>query len=478
MRNFIVHFIVHFIVGVAGMVQFTTTPARAGTLSEISTAPFGQFDGVEYVIHTGRFDGTTSLGEFSVPFEVVAPADPAEGNGAVLFEPPHFSLRTGGRDLILGRGVLFDRGAHFLFEHGFAHAAVGFGDFGLNILDPEFEGLTLAGAPVDNPGVPNPVGQTVDDEILVQFVEAMDQSPEGQAMVGAIEYRYSFGVSQSSAVLLNLLLGPDGQGLFDYSMVALRFWPEPAELGADIFTRLAGEFDPPPGIGKVMFIQTESELVRTDAEQLRLDDPDFRTYEAAGAPHSPAPPVPVDPGPPPTFLNTLDITPAARALFAAGDDWVRTGTAPPPSAILTAAPEGQVDPVYDFETGIARDANLNALGGIRFPDLSLGRTWYIASAPFLDPDARFPGMLGLQIDLTCVPRPDGPPRFRNHGQYVSRYAREINRLARDGFLLEADAEFLMTRAAESDVGKPRTCLRDDLDTRQGRGQTHRRSIQP
>jgi len=449
-------FVLHCTACIAGALLLASTPARAGNFSEMETRPFGAFGDTAYVIHTGRFTGTTSLGDYSVPFEVVAPADPAQGNGTVLFEPPHFNLRTAARDLILGRGVQFDRGSHFLFERGFTHASVGFGDFGLNILDPGFPGLRLAGEQVDNPGGLDQAGQTVDEEILVQFVEAMDR-PEGQAMVGEIEYRYSFGVSQTSAVLLNLLLGPNGRDLFDYSMLALRFWPETVDVS--IFERLSGDFIPPTDIGKVMFVQSETELVISDAEQLRVDDPDFRAYEAAGAPHTPAPPIPIPlPDQPPTFLNSLDISPVARALFAAANEWVRSGTKPPPSTVLASAPEGIIDPVYGVETGIARDANLNARGGIRFPDLALGRTWFIASAPFVDPpDAVFPGLLGVQIDLTCVPLPDGAPRFRNHGGYVSRYAREINRLIAEGFLLEADAEFLKTRAAESDVGKPRTC---------------------
>ena len=72
----------------------------------------------------------------------------------------------------------------------------------------------------------------------------------------------------------------------------------------------------------------------------------------------------------------LDWTPVARALFLAGHRWATEGIEPPPSAYLTEAPEGQIDPVYqaeyglELETGIARDENGNALGG--HPDAGPG----------------------------------------------------------------------------------------------------------
>lgn len=64
------------------------------------------------------------------------------------------------------------------------------------------------------------------------------------------------------------------------------------------------------------------------------------------------------------------------------------------------------------------------------------------------------------MDLACEPEPgastDGP-RFRNHGDYVRQFTRQVNELRREGFLLEADAEALEERAAESEVGRPGSC---------------------
>jgi response regulator RpfG family c-di-GMP phosphodiesterase len=44
-------------------------------------------------------------------------------------------------------------------------------------------------------------------------------------------------------------------------------------------------------------------------------------------------------------------------------------------------------------------------------------------------------------------------RYRHHGQYVSRVARAADRLVRQRFLLEEDAQAFIKAAAESDIGK-------------------------
>jgi len=136
------------------------------------------------------------------------------------------------------------------------------------------------------------------------------------------------------------------------------------------------------------------------------------------------------------------------------------GAEPPPSTPIAEGPAGQVDPVYEAEyglelaTGIARDGDGNALGGIRLPDLDLGRGQFIA----VDPASFFGmGLYGAFEDLKCEPLPDGTPRFRNHGSYVSQFTHQVESLVAEGFLLPEDAERMVSEAAKSDVGKPDTC---------------------
>ena len=109
--------------------------------------------------------------------------------------------------------------------------------------------------------------------------------------------------------------------------------------------------------------------------------------------------------------------------------------------------------MYGVPTGIARDADLNARGGIRAPDLDVGRTRFRAVLDF-----GFPSMLfGAVEDLACTLAPDGSARFPNHGAYIHRFVRQANRLWRQGFLLSDERRSLVKEAVDSDVGKPGSC---------------------
>ncbi len=143
--------------------------------------------------------------------------------------------------------------------------------------------------------------------------------------------------------------------------------------------------------------------------------------------------------------------------LSSGDATSRGGDRGPASLRPHRAPQ-----LYNTETGIARDGDLNAKGGVRLPDLAVGRAQFIASdletstvgIPSLAPHS------GSTVDLACEPESGSEsdePRFKNHGEYVSAFTQQVNRLRQQGFLLEADADALKLQAAESDVGKPGTC---------------------
>jgi hypothetical protein len=430
---------------------WTSTSAFAACFVDTASEPFGTFGGVQYVRYTGRFVGTTALGDYRMAFEIVAPANPGLGNGTVLIEPPHSGFGPAGRDLVLGRD--------FVFGHGFSYATVGFGTFGLNILDPTATDLRLAGQPVANLG-PDPV---TDFDILVQFVNALESDPFAVGALGSIERKYGYGVSQTSGVWQVVFHRPGGQSLLDFTLLHIDLW-RPVFIddpfAPQLLEILPEEFTPLTGIGKVIWVESEGDqlLSAGTSAQLRravvgpdADPAHYRLYEIAGAPHFSG--TPDDPLPPPFNPLALDLAGVVRAMFVAGDQWMHAGAPPPPSVLLAQAPPGTIDPVYGFETGIARDANLNALGGIRFPDVEVGRAWFVASLV----DQGIPLLVGLWFDLQCVPLSDGSPRFADHGDYVSRVVQQANALRNGGYLLEADAEALKEQAAESEVGKPGTC---------------------
>lgn len=413
--------------------------ASADGFREVVGQPFGSFGDLAYTRHTGRFSGVSDLGPFDMPFEVIAPADPEMANASLLLEPPHFGFGPAGRELILGRDLVFST--------GMSYAAVGFGTHGLNVLDPTAPDLVLAGEPLTSPGSLDPT-PIVDEEILIQFVTALTDTELGRSMVGAIERRYTYGISQTAAVLLETLHHPDG-GLFDFTLLHLALWNPPFEAPTT-FQRLPDEFAPLDDIGRVAFVESEGDLLISDAMQFRgaVPRPDHRIYEVAGAAHLPSP------------LNPLDHNLIARAIFVGGQEWAEGGAPLPSSRILSLAPAGQSDPVYGFPTGIRRDADLNALGGVRLPEVEIGTARFIAANFAIDaltPLGLF-GLLGGMVDLTCAPRPgEEEIRLPSHGRFVAPYVRQAHALASDGLLLPEDAERLKRDAAEADVGRRGSC---------------------
>lgn len=390
-------------------------------LVENSTTPFGKFRGIAYVKHVGRLVGTTSRGPYRVPYEIVAPAIPERGNGSVLVEPSHFALRLAARDILLGHD--------FLFNRGFSHAGIGWSTFELSILDPTAtDAFIVGGAGGD------------DDGIVVDFARALRESPEARALLGELDAVYAAGYSQTSFTVNRVIHLPDGDDLFELTFLAGIIWPHP---GSEAIS------EPRLAPGRVIVLNTESEVLFGLTERFRPEDdrfPNYRQYEIAGAPHVPLPLDEV------SIMPPQDWTPVARALFAAGDAWVQDGIEPPPSVALESTSEP--DPVYPFATGIARDENLNARGGVRLPALQIGRGQFVASR-FDEP---FPLLLfGRFVDLQCVPLADGSPRFATHGEYVSAFADATNNAVRQRFLLWKDAVALLEEAAESEVGKPGSC---------------------
>ncbi len=207
---------------------------------------------------------------------------------------------------------------------------------------------------------------------------------------------------------------------------------------------------PPPAAGGLeMSINAENELFRGDGLQtVRRDAPNSRSYEFAGAAHSPAVPellaiYALLRTPDVASINPLDWTPFVRALFVAGLNWTY-GVEPPPSIWLGAAN----DPT------IARDAKENALirfvgGGAantpfyRHPEVAVGLGRYIAV--FRSPD-HLRSLAGEFIDLSRS--------FTSHEAYVAAITEHATFLRDARYLLPADAAAIIERAQESTVGKP------------------------
>lgn len=385
------------------------------TIEVTAQSDFGSFNNIDYVRYEGRFISTTPGARYDAPFEIVAPKDPQQGNGRLLFEPYHFVGGAGSRDFLTPQ---------FLFDQGFSHAAVCW----------------------ETPAVEEHPCQTyvgdkgVELQLIANFARFL-KGAEAAKMVGALNHLYSMGFSDEADVLHPLLLDPLGQNLFDLSFVLTTGWPHPIlENQLKAQPEVSKSLIPNEAVGRIIVIQTEADLILWNGALLR--DPTthshYRLYEIAGGAHIPGEP--------------LDWTPVLRALFVAGDRWVTEDVEPPSSALLASAASGEIDSVYGRETGIARDADGNARGGIRLPDLALGSKQCIAA----DMSGDFP-LVGVSRALQCEPRADGNVRFADHATYLSQFQQELDRLLGEGFLLPTDAEAMVKVASESAIGQPNAC---------------------
>ncbi|MBV7338795.1 hypothetical protein KFU94_63365 [Chloroflexi bacterium TSY] len=368
-----------------------------GALEIDSQTPYGRFNGIDYHMIEGKFVSTWDEMLFSAPFEIVAPANPHQGNGRLVIEPFHFIGGAGARDDFLG--------PELLFGSGFSHAAICWqlpADFVEEHPCLDFEGKEEA-----------------EIAIISAFARTLGGEDAAQ-LVGDVVALYSIGFSNSADPIHNLLHNPAGKDLFDLTFIATTLWPFSDEPFAPLPADLPDSLLPPEDVGRVMVLQSEADVILFNGVMHRDDGAHsyYRSYEVAGAQHVQGSGFPLG----------IGFVPVMRALFSAGDRWVIDGIEPPASVFLETAPADEIDPVYDRITGIARDESLNAKGGIRLPDVALGRSQYIV--------ANLEEIwFGHTVDLACMPLADGSPRFSNHAFYVTRFVEETARLVEGGFLL-------------------------------------------
>jgi hypothetical protein len=196
-------------------------------------------------------------------------------------------------------------------------------------------------------------------------------------------------------------------------------------------------------------IKAYSENEIRNAPAIQPDTPTLRTWTVAGSTHSEyytmiarAPILLRDLG-----LQAFDTcaTPArSRVPFYmvlnAGTDalvkWIRTGLEPPnaPPPLYSGTPLGP-----------ARDANGNALGGIRLPDMEVPVAWNAAVT------------CGLGGNHEMFDSAKLNALYPTHGSYVSKVAKASKAAVDAGFLLPVDAEITKEKAAGSIIGSGLTC---------------------
>ena len=209
-----------------------------------------------------------------------------------------------------------------------------------------------------------------------------------------------------------------------------------------------------------MTFQTETDLTVLNSLAARQPDSDrFRLWEVAGTAHADTYTVGMgmtDLGDSPEAAEVVLVTepvpgfgcPEAinsgpqhfvlKAAVAALHDWVRDGTPPPQAPRLEVA--------GSLPARILRDANGNALGGIRTPHVDVP----IAT---LSGDPQGGSLLCLLFGSTA---PFDATRladlYPDHESYVAAVHGAADQAVREGFLLPPDAELVKAAAEASDIG--------------------------
>lgn len=369
------------------------------------TVSYGEHGWIPYERHRGTFGGALPNGEpFDAEIEIVAPKDPQAGEPCLVVEALHPNGTPIGRDSFL----LPD----FLFGLRFRHAWI----------------------------------RDQRPEALAAFVRCLRGAPP--APLGKVSRFYGTGASASGAVLMRLLLADFGQGVFDFSM--------PCTSGVPGFPRAEA--------GRVIRFDSEADVIsllqraegeaaaelRAAFEAIAAERParpwrqHFRWCMAAAGPHIPdTPATGMSLFPPCHPLGTCPIDWAgfARALFGAGDRWVREGIEPPRSQVLRVGRGGELE----------RDKNLHAVGGLRVPILDPGPPAFPNPGPRPEafPEASFcalPSLCGLED--SCFGLVGAYRRVRRFGDrnfyadaesYLAAFRLNTRRLVEGGYLLCRDA---------------------------------------
>jgi hypothetical protein len=416
----------------------------AGTLV---SAPHGTFKGVPYRRYEAMFAGTSSNRRpYRVPCQIIAPQNPSQGSGLLLFDWPVVStaFTAVGQEQADARYTMTDE---FLFGLGMLYATVRCDPVCIgrsspivdptrpwsdSLLDTSSEFITSAGDEFD---------------IVVDYVRALRTDPVAVAITGPVNRRAAFGYSASGGRLRGLLRLQMGVGLFDFSLVGGIGNGYSLPAGNGIGSSSA-ERPPLAGAGLEIDFQSETDVVASGGYKARHEEPNYRLYQFAGSSHIRD----VDAAefglPDPERANPAEWTPFFRALFVAGNNWCE-GISPPPSLWL-GAPN---------QAAIVRDAKGNALvryvglqpvntTAFRLPEVAVGENQYIPLDPSYN-DGTFLGIFrmigGGHVDLTGT--------FTSHSAYVSAVTSNARGLQAGRYLLKADADAIILRAIQSDIGR-------------------------
>lgn len=373
----------------------------------------------------------TTGNPYTTRMVVVRPDDPARFNGTVVVEWLNVSF---GVDIPVDFSQSYE---HFLRE-GYAYVGVTTQKAGadkLKSLDPARYGAV----DLDS--------DTLSYDVFSQAAQAVRTHPE---LVGGRAPAVVLGTGHSQSALRLTTYANAVQpvrGVYDGLMIHGR-----AALAAPIGDGVVGPLSARIRTDltvPVFVLQSETDVIASNS--VRQDTARVRTWEVAGTAHADqygldlynaanARDRSINDGAPTTCdkpVNSMTFRYAENAAFAHLDRWARGGAAPP-----TAPPISVLLGLL-----IRRDADQNALGGIRLPDFDAPVAAYAPN----NSGGNVPGaclLLGTTTPLTAA-------RIRalypDHATYVAKFTAAADRALRAGYLLPADRDEAVARAQAAPV---------------------------
>jgi Alpha/beta hydrolase domain len=389
-------------------------------------------------------------GTYSVGMVLIFPTKGGNGVGVVDWPNSVFYSRYGYQpreDMTIQFTQLTTDG--YLFERGYTYASVQW-----NKEVTELFGSTI---PPDlkkhNRLVYGTIQQGPDAWEILRDAARFLKNPTawpGRDGPAPVQYVLSSGFSQSASLQNEFVSQGQNLGTYDgflAQMIGLVCWERnntPPGYGdltpCDAF--------PNPGRGKMMVLATESDMQIFFGVSSRGDGtiPNYIQYELPGVSHLPTAVIDVSSFGA-TRQNPADVRPFVRGAFRNLKDWVKHNVAPPPAFPM----EGAVDAAGNFIPD--RDADGNALGGIRLPHMptTLDPSGLPAGAPLgayggIEP-AGLPSNLFLILGGTFDPfsQQQLEKRYPNR-TYELLISRAADHLFDQGYIIEADLqEYKRTR---------------------------------
>jgi hypothetical protein len=490
----------------------TPAAAKLTKLDISSQQSYGTFKPGEYVWWQGTISGELAptekipdidkaarnahgMVEYQAKISLMFPKNPNNGNGTLLVDIPNRGrpyaqgLYDSPRDEPFEAGVT-DVGTGFLQDHGFAVAEVQWE------LGPGTELPTFTDASGQKHYVEGTGFAIVRDATDFLRNATADSAGTANPLRGTVKRALASGKSQSGRYLKTFLYHgfniAEGRRLFDGMHVIVSgagmlpilqsgTGPQSSATGAPEFSN--PEF---PGVhGAVLTIGDVIKHAKERGEQPPLilmlsSTTDFyslraslgrtggdgtsevpipanvRMYDIAGASHAILPKMKCE-----LPYARLDWSPVLRATLLHLDDWVAKGIEPPANRLMPLEPAGDNPMVLRAPSNLPkavieipkRDADGNALGGVRLPDMQVP----LGANAQQNPPLSFSCMLGgayvafprTQADADARHDTHRPvlERYKTRDDYVNLVRVAARDLERDGFLLPDDAAVIIQSAA-------------------------------